>query len=436
MGLDIEILEVSNENYSSLSSFINGLGDEQNSFRYFRSRGQEALKNHLFTCLVLKNQTPVGYGHLDQENDIVWLGIVIKQEYQGLGFGKKIMQVLIDKGEAMGVRVIQLSVDNDNINALGLYKKHGFKIITQKEEYSILRRQSERVSKFRKTGISTLAFRGKSREEITSLAKKNNWLIEFSSSFPHLNDMEEFFVNANIRRLAHNYFPAPNEPFVLNLASLNKTIRERSIRHCFKGLEISSKAGAPCFSAHAGFCIDPDPKQLGKRLDVNIPIDREENWQLFVESVRIIVDKAKELGMSFYIENNVTADFNLRDDGEEVLFCSRDKEMISLYNEINSDGFGLLLDTAHLKVSSLALEFDINEAMEKLKPYIKYLHHSDNDGRRDTNESIDASYWFLPWMKEFENSIHILEVNNIGEDQIKKQLMLLNTNDKRENTYL
>ncbi len=425
MGLDMKVVEISHENYDSLRSFINSLGDEQNSFRYFKTRGQEVLDKHLFTCLVFEKGAAAGYGHLDKEDGVVWLGIVVKLGYQGLGLGKKIMQVLLDRGKAMNVGAIQLSVDNDNEKAMALYEKYGFEVTSHKKSYAILRKRIGEEEKFDTPGVSTLAFTGQSREGIVSIAKENGWMIEFSSSFPHQDDMEEFFINADIKRLAHNYFPAPANPFVLNLASSNDTIREQSIKHCIRGLELAQKSEGLCFSAHAGFCIDPDPMQLGKKLDVNVPIERGKNWEIFIASVKTIVDKAERLGLSFYIENNVTAHFNLRNDGQEVLFCSRAEEMIRLCEEINSDNFGLLLDTAHLKVSSLALEFDIVQAVKKIKPHVKYVHHSDNDGKKDTNDSISAEYWFLPWLKEFKKSIHILEVKNIDEGQIKEQLALL-----------
>lgn len=427
MGLDLKVLQISQENTSKLTSFIENLGDEQESFRYFNSRGLEVLENHVFTFLLLHDKTPIGYGHLDEEDNIIWLGIVVKQEHQGKGFAKEIMQILVNKAQELRLGNIHLSVDNDNQRAIALYERFGFVVVTKKEDYSILRKELSQTNKKVMTiGISTLAFHKKRREEIVDMAKENDWTIEFSSSFPYQEDMSDFFTAINIKRLAHNYFPAPKEPFVINLASTDKEIRQRSIAHCIQGLRLSKKCGAPCFSAHAGFCIDPDPYQLGKQLEVNVAINRDLNWKLFLDSVKVILLEAELLGLSFLIENNVTAKFNLREDGQEVLFCSRPDEMIKLVKEIDSDKFGLLLDTAHLKVSSKVLDFGLNEAVEKVKTFVKYVHHSDNDGDSDTNESIATNYWFLPWMKEFGQCIHVLEVKNIDTDEIKNQLNLLN----------
>ncbi|MBT8393603.1 MAG: GNAT family N-acetyltransferase [Bacteroidia bacterium] len=427
MGQELDILEITQDNSAVLTSFINTLNEEQKSFRYFKNRSLEALDNHIFTCLLMLKDNAVGYGHLDVEDKIVWLGIVIKKEYQGRGLAREIMQELLSKASEKGIENIHLSVDNDNERAIKLYEGFGFEVVTKKDDFSILRKKVSNIGNNTTLfGISTLAFSKKTREEIVALAKENDWTIEFSSSFPFSEDMIDFFTETDIKRLAHNYFPAPKEPFVINLASINNTIRQRSIDHCIQGLHLTKKCGAPYFTAHAGFCIDPDPHQLGRQLDVNVVIDRDLNWKYFLDSVQIILAEAEGLDLSFLIENNVTTKFNLRDDGQEVLFCSRAEEMIKLVNEISSDRFGLLLDTAHLKVSAQALNFNMHEAVDLIKPYVKYVHHSDNDGERDTNDSISTNYWFLPKMIYFEDCIHILEVKNINTNQIKNQLSLLN----------
>jgi sugar phosphate isomerase/epimerase len=268
------------------------------------------------------------------------------------------------------------------------------------------------------------------KSEIVDLAIKHGWTIEFSSSFPHDNDMVRFFTEARVNRMAHNYFPAPKDPFVLNLASSDKDIRARSIAHCMQGLELSKKCGSPYFSAHAGFCIDPDPVQLGNQLNVNQDIDRDNNWKLFLDSLRTILGIAEQMEVGFLVENNVTTKFNLRRDGQEVLFCSGPEEMVQLVKEIDSNWFGLLLDTAHLKVSAAALEFDWDQAADKVQPYVRYVHHSDNNGEKDTNEPLGKDYWFLNKMKHFRNCIHVIEVKNIAPLKIEDQINLLQVYDR------
>ena len=54
------------------------------------------------------------------------------------------------------------------------------------------------------------------KTKLSKLKKKNNFLI-------------------------HNYFPVPKNPFVLNLASLNKSINKKSFNHVKKAIILSSQ---------------------------------------------------------------------------------------------------------------------------------------------------------------------------------------------------
>jgi ribosomal protein S18 acetylase RimI-like enzyme len=72
--------------------------------------------------LYYQNDECVGYGHLDKENDKIWLGIIVADKHQSNGFGNLIMDDLISKYDGE----IYLSVDKDNLKAQELYKKKSF----------------------------------------------------------------------------------------------------------------------------------------------------------------------------------------------------------------------------------------------------------------------------------------------------------------------
>lgn len=419
MGLNLNSVDINLNNTELIKTFVNSLDEEKNSFRYFNNRDLTVVSNHVYTCILFSDDKPVSYGHLDKEGDRVWLGIVVKKEFQGKGVSKKMMNLLVNKARVLNLNSIYLSVDLDNEKAIALYTKYGFKVVSKNKKNYILNKKIVTI------GVSTLAFGRIAKEKVEEIANENNWLIEFSSSFPYDEDMISFFKKIKTPRLVHNYFPAPKIPFVMNLGSTNEEIRQRSIKHCIQGLELSRISGASYYSAHAGFCIDPNPEQLGEPLDVNVSINRDLNWELFLSAIKVVLLEAERLNVSFLIENNVTAKFNLRHDGQEVLLCSRPEELVKLANQIKSNKFGLLLDTAHLKVSSKALNFNLESAVQEITPYVKYVHHSDNDGNKDTNDSIGDDYWFLPFVKDFQESIHIIEVKNIDNNIIDKQINLL-----------
>lgn len=272
--------------------------------------------------------------------------------------------------------------------------------------------------------VSTMAFMGRNVNDVIALAKENGFNLEFSSGLPYDDAMEAIYLSASVKRLPHNYFPAPADPFVLNLASKDETIRNRSLDLCKKGLELAAASSSPFFSAHAGFCIDPQPSQLGKAFSTETVYDKSEHWAIFINSVNEILVHAEKYNIDFLIENNVIGQYNFKNDSNP-LFCCESKDVINLFNTINNKRLGLLLDTGHLKVSCKTLGLDIETEMGNITPYIRCVHHSDNDGFADSNEPIDNNYWFLPHIKTFSNCVHVIETKNESISGIEKQVNLL-----------
>jgi len=104
--------------------------------------------------------------------------------------------------------------------------------------------------------------------------------------------------------------------------------------------------------------------------------------------------------------------------------------MQQLITEINHPRLGILLDTAHLKVSANTLNFSPEKAVKIVTPYVRAVHHSDNAGELDNNQPIKPGYWFSQFMPLFSNIPHVLEVKKQSITAIKKQIQLLITAQK------
>ena len=61
----------------------------------------------------------------------------------------------------------------------------------------------------------------------------------------------------NFNFLVHNYFPIPKENFVINIASFDKKIREKSLNQIKKSINFYKKIGAKIYTFHPGFIVDP-----------------------------------------------------------------------------------------------------------------------------------------------------------------------------------
>lgn len=274
--------------------------------------------------------------------------------------------------------------------------------------------------------ISSAAFSGLSLEDMIELCVENEINLEFSSGIPHREDVLDYFRDYPYPKLAHNYFPAPKIPFVLNLASSNEDIRNTSVNHCLENLKLSKENNCDFFAAHAGFCVDPNPNELGKQIARREEaIDREKHWALFKKSLQTILDYASSIDSYFLIENNVLSQANYESLGGNMLFCCEDKECARILNEMNSERLGILLDTAHLKVSSNTLGFDLQESTKNILPLVKGVHHSDNDGISDSNQPLFNDYWFLEYMPQTKGLTHVLEVKNQSIDDVTRQIDLL-----------
>ena len=135
----ISVVHLSSKDRNIIREFLNNAGSSLTSFRYFDSRPFEILDVHKATFMLLSEDKPVCYGHLDFEDDRVWLGLAVIDSLQGFGLGKLMMQLLLSEAKLQKISQVWLSVDNENTVAIGLYDKLGFKQISINDRYRLLR---------------------------------------------------------------------------------------------------------------------------------------------------------------------------------------------------------------------------------------------------------------------------------------------------------
>mgnify|MGYP005826578975 FL=1 len=134
----MKFLPINTDNVCYLEDFIESMGDSSPSFRYYSSRNpNEVIKNHISTFLLIDDGC-VGYGHLDKEDEKVWLGICVKEGRKGKGYGKAIMEKLVSSYDGD----IYLSVDIDNHVAINLYKTFYFEKIDTSDKLYFMRKNA------------------------------------------------------------------------------------------------------------------------------------------------------------------------------------------------------------------------------------------------------------------------------------------------------
>lgn len=203
------------------------------------------------------------------------------------------------------------------------------------------------------------------------------------------------------RMLVHNYFPPPADPFVLNLASENAEIREKSLDLVFRALELSARLSAPFYSVHAGFITDPT--SFGTTSFVfpmpGSPQDANRALRRFIDMLERCLNRAAELGVMLLIENNVCSR-----ELKGKLLLQNTEEFTALFEAVHDPHLGVLFDTGHLNVTSRTLGFDRWDFVTRIAPHIRAFHVHDNDGSADTHTPIRPGSWVLDVLRREEFS--------------------------------
>jgi len=274
--------------------------------------------------------------------------------------------------------------------------------------------------------VSTGGFSNKKATDVFKLFKSHGIKnVEFSGgkyikNFERKTNLYKNFVQF------HNYFPPPKKSFVLNLSSRNKEISKKSIDLVKRNILISKKIGAKFYSFHAGFRVDPKPKELGKKIKKTKMMSKKNAENLFLKRVLKLAIFSKKHNIKLLIENNVVSKKNLKSFNGNPFLLSKPNEIKNFFKKIGNKkkNIGFLLDVAHLKVSSKTLNFNLNKAHKKLRPLIAGYHLSDNNGLVDSNEAFTDKAWFWKEIKKKTNFCTI-EVYNCSLKKYKNLIQLV-----------
>lgn len=128
------IIEITEYNKEILEKFISN-NVFPNTFRYFDKRKSDVIKNHIITIILLDFNLPIGYAHIDFDDNIYWFGICILDDYKNKGYGTQLMKYIFNDEKIKNLNKIHLTVDKINNNAIHLYSKFNFTIIDENEIY-------------------------------------------------------------------------------------------------------------------------------------------------------------------------------------------------------------------------------------------------------------------------------------------------------------
>ena len=217
--------------------------------------------------------------------------------------------------------------------------------------------------------------------------------VELGSSHPYNDKISPATIGEyDFNFLVHNYFPPPKEPFIINIASQNKTILQGSIDQLKASIDFCDNIGTRLFTFHSGFRSDPD-LNLRFKTDQIVPYDAA--MKTFVQSLIELNEYAENCGIKIAIENNVLAAHNQVNGKNELFLMCEYWEFERLLGEIGSDNLGILLDIGHLKVASNTLGFDAEYFIQRLKGRVFAVHLHENNGKADEHICPIKGDWSL-----------------------------------------
>tara|TARA_B100000963_G_C22522722_1_gene623801 strand:+ start:151 stop:1032 length:882 start_codon:yes stop_codon:yes gene_type:complete len=236
----------------------------------------------------------------------------------------------------------------------------------------------------------------------------------------------KFAKSKNLTIQPHNYFPPNKDNYVINLAKKN-IIKDYQFKEILTAqINIAKHFNRKFLHYHAGYCFELSSTDFGvKKLERSPIFAKHTCIKNFHDNTKEISEILEKKGLKLLIENNVVNLGAFNTFGQNPFLCADPDEILSILN--TTDIFiGLLLDLAHLKVSSHTLKFDFFEAVRKLMPITSAIHISDNDGCQDTNQAFDEKSDVLQALKLFKNLDFItVEVYSNDLNKIKNQVNLV-----------
>ena len=237
-------------------------------------------------------------------------------------------------------------------------------------------------------------------EIICSLSEKGIRNIELSGGTEYYEGIEDDLKilkqRYQLQYACHAYFPPPKVPFVVNLASCNDDIYKKSIEHYDNCIKLLKKINSDVLSIHAGFLVEIDKDEIGRKLSKPTVYDEDEAYDRFCYAYEELSGKCKKHNIKLYLENNVLSQENYKEFKEHNYFMMTDCQSIMYMKKLID--FKLLLDLGHLYVTSNTLGLDYGQECMCLKKYAEWIHISENSGIYDEHKTLKADSTIL---KEF-----------------------------------
>lgn len=268
------------------------------------------------------------------------------------------------------------------------------------------------------------------KNAISKLFKNSIFNIELGSN--HAYEKSYLYLKKyKANYCVHNYFPIPKKSMVINIASQNKQIREKSLKHVKKAIKFSKKINAKLYTFHPGFLTDPDGSNISsKNYDFLwnkkklLTSNHKKSWKFMIGSIKKIVRFAKKENVKIAIETEGSIN------SKDHLLMQRPKEYIKFFRIFKKKDIGINLNFGHLNLASKSFKFNKINFINKVSNRIVAMELSHNFGKNDDHLPIKKNAWYWKTIKneKYKEIPKILEFRNTSIKTIRNTYRLVAKN--------
>ena len=265
--------------------------------------------------------------------------------------------------------------------------------------------------------------------DVLSLCKRENICnIELGSNHTYERNFKKIIEQYDFRFIVHNYFPVPKKGFVVNIASLNKCIRNLSLQHVRGAINFCHKINSKLYTFHPGFVVDPVTAGRSKKNYDFIWRNKrsKKNYDLAFNQMMISLKKIVNFAKKKKVNIAIETEGSYRK--KNFLLLQRPEEYKKLFKFFTPNDLGINLNIGHLNLASKAFNFSKEKFVKMVKPYIVAFELSHNNGFEDQHLPLQKGKWYWSIINDpyFVKTYKILEFRNTNIKKITKVINLFN----------
>jgi len=280
------------------------------------------------------------------------------------------------------------------------------------------------MNKLNKIYVSTTFAENNSKisNVLLSCKKANISKIELGSNHVYEQDFEKIVKKYKFDYIVHNYFPVPKKSFVVNIASLDKKIRDQSLKHVKNAILFCKKTNAKLYTFHPGFIGDPE-KASNSNKNYDFIWKKNEVKKSYDTAFKNMINSLKEI-VRFAKKNKVKIAIETEGSFRKKNLClmQRPEEYKKLFYYFLPNDLGISLNIGHLNLASRAFNFSREKFVDGIKNYIVALELSHNNRLDDQHLPLKKNAWYWKIINDlfFAETYKILEFRNTSIKRIKE----------------